>query len=213
MTTEDTTTPDCLTQLVPAPKHSRKISDRGMRFVDEYMIDLNASRAARAAGYKRPGFPNDPLVMEELEKRRKEASETLKISGARVLQEYARIAFLDTRKLFNDDGTPKDFMSLEADVRAAITSMDVETQGQDKNWKTVSKYKFANKLAALESLGKHLGLFPKETQDTGNSNAQLGSIADMSENEQARRLTHMLHTAMKKQKLLGDVVEAEVISD
>ena len=208
MTDEDTT-PDCLESLIP-PAKAAKISDRGQRFVDEYMIDLNAARAARECGYKIHKFPSEIAVITELERRRKEIGDELKITGARVLMEYARVAFLDLRKLFNEDGTPKDFMKLGADVRAAIGSMDVETQGQDKNWKTVTKYKFVSKLTALEALAKHLGLFPKDTQDQNNNNIATGSIADMSENEQARRLSHILHTAMKTVPLLNDVEEEEV---
>lgn len=208
MTIEDTTIPESLESLFDSPPQ-KELSDKGKLFVEEYMLDLNASRAARAAGYKSPVFPKEYAVGIEVNRRLKERLDGLKISGERVLREMARIAFSDTRKLFNDDGTPKDFMKLDPDTRAAILSMDLETQGESKNWKTVTKYRMMDKLKALDQLAKHLQLYPNEKASESNTGNE--EIADMSENEKARRIAHMLHRAVQKKERNDDIEDAVVI--
>jgi phage terminase small subunit len=55
-----------------------------------------------------------------------ERQQRLDISVDRVLQELARIAFFDPRKLFNHDGSLKDITELDADTAAAIASVEID---------------------------------------------------------------------------------------
>ena len=99
-------------------------------FVDEYLIDLNATQAAIRAGYStrtaaETGYENlrKPHIAAAIRVATKARSERLEITADQVLQAIAKIAFADHQA---DDA---------GDV------------------------KVSDRLAALKQLGEHLGLF------------------------------------------------------
>lgn len=161
------------------------LTDKQRRFVDEYLVDLNATQAAKRAGYKDPNIGRQLItknnVAEEIRKRKKELSEKTGITQEMVLREYAKIAFFDPRKLFQDNGQPKDVTMLDDDTAGALAGLDVleeyEGSGRDREFVGYTKkYKIADKLRALDALGKHLGLFDK---DGGETDSEGGGIAQL----------------------------------
>jgi phage terminase small subunit len=76
------------------------------------------------------------------------------------LQERARLAFFDVRKLLDATGAPKAIQDLDDDTAAAIAGLDVVNIGSDdKRVGEVLKIKLADKNASLTALEKHLGLY------------------------------------------------------
>lgn len=145
-----------------------KLTDRQRRFVSEYLIDLNATQAAIRAGYSQKTAYSagqrmlkkveiQTTLQEEIQKR----SIRTNITQDMVLKEYARIAFFDPRKLFDDEGNPKDVSALDDDTAAALAGLDVVKEIDPESGVTsfTKKYKITNKLGALDSLAKHLGMF------------------------------------------------------
>jgi len=78
------------------------------------------------------------------------------ITQDRVLNEYAKIAFLDPRKLLQEDGRPLKISKLDDESAGAIAGLDV---AEDNMGFDTVKYKLANKLGALDSIARHLGMF------------------------------------------------------
>ena len=152
-----------------------KLTPKHALFVREYLSDLNATRAAIAAGYSQKTASaaasrllRNVKIRAEIDKQTAERSERLEISADRVLQELARLAFLDPRRFFNADGIAKPITALD-DTARALAGMDVEElfagRGDDRRQiGVVRKYKLADKKAALELLCKHLGLFVERLQ-------------------------------------------------
>lgn len=152
------------------------------RFVQEYLVDLNATQAAIRAGYSERtaraiGMENltKPDIQAAIHTAMEQRSKRVEITQDRVLQEYARLAFFDPRKLFEDNGKPKDIKKLDDDTAAALVGLDVmeEYEGAGESRKFVGytkKYKLANKLGALDSLGKHLGMFVDKVEHSGGIN-------------------------------------------
>ena len=151
-----------------------KLTAKQIRFVDEYMVDFNATQAAIRAGYKAKtahviGAENlrKPKIAEEIASRQKDLQKRTEISQDRVVKELARIAFADatdyvcveTLTYENEDGTvspvqivsPKDTDTLSADQRAAIASIKQGANGVE--------IKLHDKIKALELLGRHIGMF------------------------------------------------------
>lgn len=155
-----------------------RLTEKQKRFVAEYLVDLNATQAAIRAGYSEKtaysqgqrmlkNVKVQAAIQEAMQKR----SKRVEITQDRVLQEYARLAFFDPRKLFEENGKPKDINALDDDTAAALAGLDVmeEYEGTGENREFIGftkKYKLANKLGALDSLGKHLGLFDGKNQQT-----------------------------------------------
>lgn len=105
------------------------------RFVAEYLIDLNATQAAIRAGYsaKTASSQGERLlrnveVSKALQAAQKAREQRTHITQDRVLQELARIAFFDIRKLYRDDGTMKDPHEMDADTAAALASIEVKEE-------------------------------------------------------------------------------------
>lgn len=148
------------------------LTPKQKRFVVEYLIDLNATAAAKRAGYsektaysigletlKKPEIQN--AIQEAMQKRQQRTE----ITQDMVIQELAKLGFFDIRKLFDKDGKPMDISKLDDDTAAALVGLDVQdVSDSDGNYVGfIKKYKMADKIKALELLGKHLGTW--EHQD------------------------------------------------
>ena len=112
-----------------------------------------------------------PDVQARIEEIKSIIAARAQITGQRVLAELARIGFADiteTVKIIDGKVQVNDTASLSADIRAAIAEI---SQGRDG-----IKVKLHDKRAALENLGKHLGLF-KENIDL-NVNVSLADLVN-----------------------------------
>lgn len=157
----------------PKTAKAGRLSPRESLFIDEYLTDLNVERAARAAGYspslaktKAYMWVSDrktkPHVFDEIQRRKEKTAAKLEITRERVMAEYARLAFSDPRKFFNDDGTLKHPTELDDDTGAALAQFEMLEEfagsGQDKvqiGW--TKKIKWSDKRGALDSLVKMMG--------------------------------------------------------
>jgi phage terminase small subunit len=158
----------------------KDLTKRQRLFIAEYLVDLNATRAAIAAGYSKNGAEargsellRISKVSEEIDRKVNKKLEKLDISADRILNELARIGFADPRKLFNSDGSPKDLTALDDDTAATVASFEaVElfdgSQGDQKHVTgLVKKVKQADKIRALELLGKYRKLFTDKVEHAG----------------------------------------------
>jgi len=144
---------------------------RRTRFIKEYLLEHNATKAAIAAGYsektaKQQGsrLLTNADVQDEIAARSRKLTAKLDISVERVAQEFARIAFNDPRKLFKDDGSLKPVSEWDDDSAAAIGGMDVselfDGAGDERaQVGYLKKVKMTDKVRALEGLGRYLAMF------------------------------------------------------
>ena len=137
------------------------------RFVDEYMIDLNATQAAIRAGYsvRRSEATGSELasnrtVAEAIAAKRLRLEKKFEITQDRILQEYARLAFFDPRKLFDETGRPLSIQQLDDDTAAVIAGVDIcQVGNSEMGIGEILKMKIADKKGALDSVARHLGMF------------------------------------------------------
>lgn len=150
------------------------LTPKQKRFVAEYLIDLNATAAARRAGYSAktadrigPELLGKTCVSEAIQQAIQEREKRTKITQDMVLRETAKLAFFDIRKMFDNNGKPLDISKLDDDTAAALVGLDVQDIADNDGDYIgfVKKYKMADKLKALELLGKHLGTW--EPKDDG----------------------------------------------
>lgn len=155
-------------------KKSKKLPLRIRRFIDYYLVDLNGTKAAKLAGYSESGAHTEaynllknPEVIAEIVRKREEESQRLSITRERIAQEYARIAFFDARKVYDDEGKIKPPTEWDADMGAVVAGMEVEEHYTfDKDFNIVKsvtrKIKKNPKNAALDSLVKMFGFAAPE---------------------------------------------------
>lgn len=155
----------------PAAAH-RPLTPKQQRFVDEYLIDLNATQAAIRAGYsektaEQQGYQllQIPSVSAAIAAASQRVAKSTGLTTERVLQEAMRLAFFDMRKLVHPDGRPKALNELDDDTAAALQGLEVAVVGNaEVGVGQVLKYKIADKNSAIERLFKHLGLFDKDNR-------------------------------------------------
>lgn len=136
-------------------------------FSAEYLIDLNATRAAIAAGFSRKTAAvqgskllDNPVVAAAIADGQKRRAKKLEISGERVLQELAKLAHYDIRDAFDEKGNPLPIHKMDEMARAALSGIETETkQPKDGPKTTVTKLRFTDRVRAVELLGKHFRLF------------------------------------------------------
>lgn len=162
---------------------SARLTDKQQRFVDEYMVDLNATQAAIRAGYsvKTAGsYGNEnlkkPEIQNLIQKALRQQQERTEITADRVLQEIYRIASFDPRKLFYPDGTIKDIHELDDDTAACVGGIDIQI---GKDGTVTRKVKIWDKNSALEKLGKHFQLFiDKSSIEISNTTPQVNLVLE-----------------------------------
>ena len=138
-----------------------RLTPKQARFVEEYLFDLNAAQAAIRAGYRADnarsiGFENltKPDIREAIEAAQRERSARTGITADRVVQEIARVAFSSLRDVMAWGPTGASVLpddKITPDAAAAIAEITETNAG--------IKIKLHNKVAALEQLAKHVGLY------------------------------------------------------
>lgn len=186
-------------------------------FVDEYLIDLNATRAAIRAGYSEAtAYSQGQRLLKNVEVASAikaaldERAERTLASADAVLLELQKLAFanvLDFAAPSSDgSGLAFDFSTLSRDQAAAFAEITTnhwtEGKGDDARIVHSTKVKLADKRASLNSLYEHL---------TGGKKLQLGGMdgkpIKVDDTSTATRLASILAAAQAR--LDGAQIEKE----
>ena len=141
-----------------------KLTEKQQRFVDEYLIDLNATQAAIRAGYSvktanEQGSQNLAKfsIQQAIAEQMAERSKRTGINQDRVVLELAKIALVKMTDIVDSQGRIKSDAS--PDDLACIESVKYKESESDTGSSVEREVKIASKLKALELLGKHLGMW------------------------------------------------------
>ena len=138
------------------------MTNKQRRFVEEYLIDLNATQAAIRAGYS-PDTAEEQgarllrfvKVSTAVKQAIAERSRRTGVNAERVVTELAKIAFANITDIANiTEAVLKD--DAARDDTAAVLSVKVK-RGIGES--VEREIKMHDKVKALEQLGRHLGLF------------------------------------------------------
>lgn len=173
------------------------MTEKQKSFVDEYLIDLNATRAyktvyknvksddvAAAAGNR---LLRNVKVEEYLNQRMKDRERRTEITQDKVLAEIAQIAFANgsdfakvvEKPLTRDDGSIILDPETEQPIYYKTVEMELTDKLPDEKKKAISGIKMGkngievatcDKVRALELLGRHLGMFKDKIEVNGNIN-------------------------------------------
>jgi phage terminase small subunit len=161
-------------------------------FVAEFLIDLNATQAAIRAGYSAKtaeaiGHENlrKPKIAAAIQAAMDTREQRTEITQDRVLQELAKIGFANITDYLSfrsersvaghEDGVPvfgyQDVIELKSsdDVDGAVIA-------EVKHTKEGIAFKLHDKVAALEKIGRHLGMFKEKLELTGEEGGPLQVI-------------------------------------
>lgn len=170
------------------------LTEKQRRFCDEYLIDLNATRAYMAA-YPRvkseesahacaAKLLRNATVESYLKKRMKDRQERTQVKQDDVLRELASIAFLDITDIVsvkdgkvciaNTDELPPEKRKMISGIKEGQYGLEI---------------KFYDRLKALEMLCKHLGMFDqkKDELDRKEQEARIAKLERESAAENENR--------------------------
>lgn len=156
------------------------LTPKQKRFIEEYLIDLNATQSAIRAGYsedtaQQMGSENlsKPLIKSAIQAAIDARSKRTNITADNVLSELMRIATADLSGAYDEQGRLKPIHEIPEDTRRAMSGIKVfeefEGSGQDRvKIGEVREVKFWDKPKALEILARHLKLLTDKVEVSGS---------------------------------------------
>ncbi|PIT48574.1 terminase [Snodgrassella alvi] len=140
------------------------LTDKQQRFVEEYLIDFNATQAAIRAGYSQKtagsvGHENlrKPEIVAALNKAKQDRCERTQIDADYVLSRLVEIDQMDVADILNADGSVLPISQWPKVWRITLSGMDVLTMMDKEDGQSIlKKIKWPDKVKNLELLGKHV---------------------------------------------------------
>lgn len=155
------------------------------RFVEEYLVDLNATQAAIRAGYSKKradaiGYENlrKPEIESAIQAAQDRRSARTEITQDMVLRELAKIGFSDIRKIVRwgatelrvGDDPDAPLQPYNGLVLVASDDVDDSTAAaiaEVSEGREGLKVKLHDKKGALVDIGRHLGMFKDKVELSG----------------------------------------------
>lgn len=146
------------------------LTPKQQRFVDEYLVDLNASAAARRAGYSertanRMASENlsKPDISAAIAAAVAERSKRTQVDADWVLKRLANEADADLADLYDDGGNLLPMREWPMVFRKGLvvgfeTQHEVEGSGESARRLLVRKIKLQDRVKTVELIGKHVGV-------------------------------------------------------
>lgn len=158
-----------------------KLTDKQQCFVDEYLIDLNATQAAIRAGYSAKTADQqgsrmlaNVKVKQAVAEKQAQRSKRTGVNQDRVVLELAKVAFAKMTDIVDSKGGIKEDAS--PDDLACIESIKYKESDNEYGGSVEREVKIASKLKALELLGKHLGMWSDKFNVTVEKSEKLDDI-------------------------------------
>ncbi len=161
------------------------LTSKQKRFIDEYLIDLNATQAAIRAGYSEKTAAEQGArllinvkVQKEIQKRMRDREIRTEVTQDEVIKELAAIAFSNgsdyskvvTKHTVDDSGNNVEYSDVEFKDTDELTEWQKKAIAGIKQTKFGIAVETCDKVKALELLGKHLGMFKDKVEVNGNIN-------------------------------------------
>lgn len=162
-----------------------RLTEKQKLFVDEYLVDLNATRAYKViyknvksddvAGVNASRSLGNAKVKQYLDQRMKDREKRTEITQDKVLNELAAIAFANgsdfakvvVKKGRNQQGEEIEFQDVELEQTDNLPDDKKKAIAGIKMGKNGVEVATCDKVKALELLGRHLGMFKDKLEVSG----------------------------------------------
>jgi len=160
---------------IPAP-----LTDKQVRFVAEYLIDLNSAGAARRAGYsektaEQQGYENlrKPEIAAAISAGKARQLISADLSAARVLEELRRLAFVNVRDYFDPETKgayhPCELTEAQGACLSSFEVLIKNVSAADGHTDVIHKFKLWDKVRSLEMLAQHFELLVEKIKVTDST--------------------------------------------
>ena len=186
-------------QVVTQFDPDSKLTDKEEAFCKEYLIDMNATRAAIRAGYSKktanvagPRLLVNVRVKKRLQKLIALRNKRVEVNEDRIVKELARIAFTNMAEYAawsGDQVTLEDSKDLDEDNTAAVSEVG---QTKTKGGGGSLKFKLHDKVKAMELLMRHRGMLSDKLDMTTKGNEIRQNVYNIISSDQ-REVIENLH--------------------
>lgn len=166
------------------------LNPRQQRFVEEYLIDLNATQAAIRAGYSAHTANEQSSqllaklnVADAVARAKAERSARIGLTADRVLEELVAIGFArmpdfaewgSGRQMSLKSSTDLSEHNAAAIVQVVETEKFIKTTGDDETLMSRERsIKLHDKVGTLKLIGQHIGMFTEKHELTGKDGQPL----------------------------------------
>lgn len=159
----------------------KKLTDKEREFADQYMVDLDGTKAAIRAGYKPTAahvtaskILSKPHVKSYIASCLKSQHESLELTTKEVLQQLYYLVTRDVREFVDEDGVLLPLNELNDRAAMSVDGFDQEvveyTDMNGERHKTVkNKLKLVSKAGAIDMAMKYYGLFKQDNEQKQNN--------------------------------------------
>lgn len=170
------------------------------RFAQEYIIDLNATKAAVRAGYSEKTaysigqrLLKNVEVQAEIQRLMSQRVERTEVDADYVVNRLIEIDQMDVLDIMDDAMSLKPVSEWPKSWRQYLSGFDLadmfEGSGDDRKMVGIlKKIKWPDKIKNLELLGRHLGVFKDKLEVTGPN----GGPVNLSTEERAAKISELL---------------------
>ena len=163
------------------------LTPKQQRFVEEYLIDLNGTRAYIRAGYTvkdedtaavmSSRLLRNDKVQEAIAEAQAKREERTKIDADYVLKRLVEIDQMDVLDIMDDNGNVRPIKDWPKTWRQYISNIETISLEDEAGW--LKKIKWPDKVKNLELLGRHVsvGAFKDKVEHSGKLEIQ--SLSDL----------------------------------
>jgi phage terminase small subunit len=194
-----------------------ELTPRQMRFVLEYLHDLNPTAAARRAGYTGKNIDSvarilmrTPKVAAAIQKHMDGAVKDAKIDAAGVLAHAVEMLRADIVDIMDDKGGYKPISKWPPIWRQMLSACEVRAimnfKGEDVG--TVTDVRFADRLKVLELIGRHIDVRAFVTQhEVSGPGGRPIAVIDVTRisTDRLEQMRHWLMEVAQQPKQLPDI--------
>lgn len=165
-----------------------ELTPRQSRFVDEYLLEPNATQAAIKAGYSKKGANGtgarllaNVSIQKAIEYRQQERAKRTQVDADYVLHRLTEIDQLDIADILEDDGKAKPIKEWPKAWRQSISAVDVQEIMNGDLETVIRKVKWPDKLKNLELIGKHNSVKAWEEEKDGGADDLAEALTKMAD--------------------------------
>lgn len=142
-----------------------KLTNKQKMFVNEYLVDLNATQAAIRAGYSKNrareiGYQNYTKlhVRAAIDVKIAERSDRVGINADDVLRSLVEIKEMDVLEILTEAGNLKPISEWSKIWRTTLSGLDISIIGSNDSETILKKIKWPDKLKNIELIGRHVNV-------------------------------------------------------
>lgn len=181
-------------------------------FCEQYVIDWNGSRAAKAAGYSEKTATaiaaenlTKPNIRAYINAIQKDISKLAGVSALRNVLELKKIAYANLSKFKDDWMTEKNFNELSEDEKACLSEIIHTTKSFEGSTESIVKFKLYDKIKAIETINKMLGFNEPDKFDHTTKGQEIKQTTNFVVSEQ--------ETIEELRKLFDDEINEDISKD